>query len=109
MNPYQIIKSRRLTEKSRVLENLKNANSNPSIARCKSPKYVFDVHFEANKTQIAEAVELIYAEKKIKVVSVNTINRGGKWRKVRGFTGKTASLKKAIVTLRPGDEIDEQV
>ena len=109
MNPYQIIRSRRLTEKCRVLENLKNANSNPSLAKCKSPKYVFDVHPDANKVQIAEAIERIYEDKKVKVVSVNTINRGGKWRRVRGHMGKSAGLKKAIVTLRPEDTIDEQV
>lgn len=107
MNPYQIIKSRRLTEKTRVLENLQNANSNASLKRCKSPKYVFDVHPSANKPQIASAFETIYP--KTKVVSVNTSNRGGKWRRVRGHLGKTASLKKAIITLRPGDTIDEKV
>src|SRR5579872_5668479 len=109
MNPYQVIKARRLTEKSRVLENLQHANSNPSLSKCKSPKYVFDVHPDANKTQIAKAIEEIYADKKIKVVSVNTINIGGKWRRVRGFQGKTAGLKKAVVTLRPGDAIESQV
>ena len=109
MNPYQIIKSRRLTEKSRVLENLKNANSNPSVAKCKAPKYVFDVHQDANKIEIARAIEDIYADKKVKVVSVNVINIGGKWRRVRGFVGKTAALKKAIVTLRPEDSLDEPV
>lgn len=109
MNPYQIIRARRVTEKSRVLENLKNANSNPCLSKCKSPKYVFDVHPDANKIQIAEAIEQIYAEKKIKVVSVNTLCRGGKWRRVRGHEGKTRGLKKAIVTLRPEDTIDEQV
>lgn len=109
MNVYQIIKSRRLTEKSRVLENLQNATSNPSLSRCKSPKYVFEVHQNANKVQIASAIEEIYADKKVKVVSVNTIVVGGKWRRVRGHSGKTANMKKAIVTLRPGDSIDEQV
>ena len=109
MNPYDIIKSRRVTEKSRVLENLQTANSNPSLSRCKSPKAVFDVDRLANKTQIAWAVEQIYANKKVKVVSVNTINVGSKKRRVRGFLGKTANYKKAVVTLRPGDAIDEQV
>ncbi len=108
-NPYEIIKSRRVTEKSRVLENLQHANSNPSLSRCKSPKVVFNVHPKANKTQIARAVELIYADKQIKVTAVNTVTIGPKPRRVRGFLGKTASLKKAVVTLRPGDGIDETV
>jgi len=109
MNPFQVIKSRRVTEKGRVLENLVNAKSNPSVSRCKSPKIVFDVDSKANKTQIADAVEEIYKDKKIKVVKVNTVNVGSKQRRVRGFTGKTAGYKKAVVTLRPGDTIETQV
>lgn len=109
MNPYQIIKSRRVTEKSRVLENLQHATSNPSVSRCKSPKAVFDVHPDANKTQIKMAVEQIYAGKKVKVVSVNTVTVGSKKRRVRGFQGTTSAYKKAVVTFRPGDAIDEPV
>lgn len=108
-NPYQVIKGRRVTEKSRVLENLQHAKSNPSVSRCQSPKAVFDVHSEANKTEIAQAIEQIYAEKKVKVVSVNTVNVPSKQRRVRGHLGRTSGFKKAIVTFRPGDAIDEQV
>lgn len=107
-NPYEIIKSRRVTEKSRVLENLMNAKSNPSVSRCQSPKIVFDVCPKANKNEIAEAVEEIYKDKKIKVVKVNTITVGSKKRRVRGFVGKTAGYKKAVVTLRPGDKIEAE-
>ncbi|MGB7977626.1 MAG: 50S ribosomal protein L23 [Chlamydiales bacterium] len=107
MNPYQVIKSRRVTEKGRVLENLVNAKSNRSLSRCQSPKLVFNVDPKANKTEIADAVEEIYKEKKIRVVKVNTISVGPKQRRVRGFSGKTAGYKKAVVTLRPGDTIDE--
>ncbi len=109
MNPYQIIKGRRVTEKSRVMENLQHATSNPSLSRCKSPKAVFEVYPQANKTQIAWAIEQIYAQKKVKVVSVNTVNGATKQRRVRGHLGRTASFKKAIVTFRPGDSIDENV
>jgi large subunit ribosomal protein L23 len=109
MNPYDIIKSRRVTEKSRVLENLQHAKSNRSLIRCDAPKLVFNVDPQANKTQIAWAVEQIYADKKVKVVSVNTINVGSKKRRVRGFTGKTARFKKAVVTFRAGDVVEEQV
>lgn len=107
-NPYDIIKSRRLTEKSRMLENLQHAKSNPSLERCKSPKVVFNVHPDANKTEIARAIEQIYADKKVKVTAVNTIYTAPKPRRVRGFSGKTASFKKAIVTFRPGDVIEPQ-
>lgn len=108
-NPYQIIKNRRVTEKSRVLENLMNAKSNRSLSRCQSPKVVFDVDPKANKTEIADAVEEIYKDKKIKVVKVNTVSVGPKKRRVRGFSGVTAGYKKAVVTLRPGDTIETQV
>jgi large subunit ribosomal protein L23 len=106
MNPFQIIKNRRVTEKSRVLENLMNAKSNPSVSRCQSPKVVFDVDPKANKTEIANAVEEIYKDKKVKVVKVNTITVGPKTRRVRGFEGKAAAYKKAVVTFRPGDTIE---
>ncbi len=107
MNPYQIIKNRRITEKSRVLENLVNAKSNPSVSRCQSPKAVFDVDSKANKTEIAHAVEEIYKDKKVKVIKVNTVNVGPKKRRVRGFAGKAAGYKKAVVTFRPGDRFEE--
>lgn len=109
MNPYEVIKCRRVTEKSRVLENLVNAKSNRSISRCQTPKVVFEVHPKANKTEIANAVEEIYKDKKVKVVKVNTVTTHPKWRRVRGFLGKTASFKKAVVTLRPGDTIEAGV
>jgi large subunit ribosomal protein L23 len=108
MNPYEIVKQRRVTEKSRVLENLHNARSNPSLARCKTPKAVFEVDMKANKAQIKQAIEEIYAEKKVKVISVNTITMPTKWRRVRGHMGKTARVKKAVVSFRPGDAIDEK-
>lgn len=107
-NPYEIIHSRRLTEKSRVLENLQHAQSSRSLKKCKTPKAVFNVHIKANKAEIKQAIEQIYAGKNVKVVAVNTITCGPKWRRVRGYEGKTNSYKKAIVSFRPGDVIDEQ-
>ena len=69
---------------------------------------VFNVDIKANKAQIAWAVEKIYADKKVKVVQVNTVTNHPKWRRVRGCEGRTARLKKAIVTFRPGDQIETQ-
>lgn len=106
-NPYAIIKRRHITEKARVMQELKNAQSNPSLKRFELPKYVFIVDGKANKQEIAKAVEEIYAEKKVRVVSVNTINVKGKPRRVRGRMGKTAGFKKAIVTLEKQDNLDE--
>jgi large subunit ribosomal protein L23 len=105
-NPYQIIKSRHVTEKTHMLESLKDAESNNSLRRCKSPKYVFIVEKTANKQEIARALELIYAEKNIKVKAVNTITTKPKPRRVRGRVGATSSFKKAIVTLAQGDTLD---
>jgi large subunit ribosomal protein L23 len=108
-SPYAVIKSRRMTEKSRMLENLQHASSNRSVSKCKTPKLVFNVDPFATKREIKEAIEEIYAEKKIQVLSVNTITVKSKQRRVRGHLGKTASGKKAVVTLTPGNSIDETV
>jgi len=105
-DPYQIIKHQHVTEKSMVLQELKNAKSNASVAKCESPKYVFIVDTKANKHEIAAALEEIYREKNIKVTAVNTINVKSKARRVRGRLGKTAAFKKAVVTLEKGDSLD---
>lgn len=108
-NPYQIIRSKHVTEKSRTLEQLQSNASNPSVKKFNKPKYVFIVDPRANKKQIAEAVEAIYAEKKVKVISVNTINAKPKARRMRGRAGVKPGFKKAIVTMEAGDSIEEQV
>ncbi|MBN9377048.1 MAG: 50S ribosomal protein L23 [Chlamydiales bacterium 38-26] len=105
-DPYQVVKYQLVTEKSLVLQELKNAKSNPSLARCESPKYVFVVDRKANKTDIAKAVEEIYSDKSIKVVAVNTINVKPKARRVRGRPGMKPGFKKAVVTLEKGDSLD---
>lgn len=104
-NPYQIIKHQRVTEKAMMLENLKNETGNPSLARCKLPKYVFVVDKNANKKEIAEALELIYSTQNIKVLKVNTLNVKAKPRRVRGRAGKQSAFKKAVVTLQEGDTL----
>jgi large subunit ribosomal protein L23 len=103
---YQIVKHQYVTEKSMMLQRLKTAKSNPSLKRCESPKYVFIVDRNANKHQIAQAIEEIYKNEGIKVVAVNTINVKAKPRRVRGRPGFKNAFKKAIVTLRSGDNLD---
>jgi large subunit ribosomal protein L23 len=105
--PYDVIKTRHITEKSVVLQELHTSESNKSTRRCKQPKFVFIVDVKATKPEIKQALEMIYAERNIKVTDVNTINVGSKQRRVRGRVGFTAAYKKAIVTLREGDKIDE--
>ncbi len=66
-------------------------------------KYTFEVDPRANKTQIKIAIEQIF---EVTVTNVNTMNRQGK-RKRRGYvTGKRPDIKRAIVTLADGDEIE---
>jgi large subunit ribosomal protein L23 len=108
-NAYDIIKSRYVTEKAQVLQELQFNSSNPSVKKCNTPKYVFVVDKKAKKQEIAQAIEEIYAEKKIHVVSVNTITVKPKERRVRGRVGFKSGFKKAIVTLEPGDNIEEKV
>jgi large subunit ribosomal protein L23 len=107
-NPYKIIKKRHLTEKAAVLGKLKDATSNRSVARCDTPKYTFIVDGKANKPQIAEAIETMYAEKNVKVIAVNTITVKPKMRNRRGRMnpGVTSGFKKAIVTLAVGNVIE---
>jgi large subunit ribosomal protein L23 len=70
-----------------------------SMGEMASMKYTFQVHPDANKTMIKEAVEKMFDG--VKVASVNTMNLDGK-KKRRGYTfGRTAKTKKAIVTLTP--------
>lgn len=60
-------------------------------------KYTFFVHPDANKIQIAKAVEEIF---EVKVSKVNTVNYDGKVkRQGYGRPGRRAAYKKATVTL----------
>jgi large subunit ribosomal protein L23 len=108
-SPFDIIKSRYITEKSTVLASLKDATSNPCIKKFDKPKYVFLVDPKANKREIIWALEKIYESKKIKVLSVNTITIHPKIKRVRGHLGKTKNLKKAIITLEAGDSLEDKV
>jgi large subunit ribosomal protein L23 len=67
--------------------------------------YTFEVHPEASKPEIHDAVEAIFG---VKVTKVNTLNRKGKRkRNRRTFTfGKRPDTKRAIVTLAEGETID---
>lgn len=66
-------------------------------------KYTFEVDPRASKTEIKIAVEQVF---KVKVTSVNTLNRKGKTRRTRFGIGHRKNVKRAIVTLRAGDTID---
>ena len=72
-------------------------------------QYTFEVHPDANKLQIREAVQETFS---VKVKAVNTLNvkPKKKSRYVRRGAGRihgaSAGWKKAIVTLQPGEHID---
>lgn len=105
-DPYQVIKSRYITEKSTLLESLCTAEGKPSLTKCKGPKYVFIVDIHATKPEIAYAVEQIYKKNEVKVTAVNTIRTKRKpMRRRKGRPGSTVAVKKAIVTMAPGDLI----
>lgn len=66
-------------------------------------KYWFAVDGQANKIQIRQAVEQLYA---VKVASVNTSVMHGKMRRLRAQAGRRPDWKKAVVTLREGFKIE---
>ena len=66
-------------------------------------KYTFDVHPDANKTQIKIAVEKVFS---VKVTDVNTLNRRASASGPGSATAPRKSIKRAIVTLREGDRIE---
>ncbi|MDD5952176.1 MAG: 50S ribosomal protein L23 [Oscillospiraceae bacterium] len=59
-------------------------------------KYTFEVAKNANKIEIAKAVEALFD---VEVAKVNTINVRGKYRRQGRHEGYTPSWKKAVVTL----------
>lgn len=87
MNAYEVIKTVRLTEKSRESTTL--------------DKYTFEVHPDADKIQIKRAVREVF-EREVK--SVNVMNRMGKTKRTRYGIGKKADKKIAIVTLKDGQD-----
>ncbi len=90
MDPYQVVIKPLITEKGTTQNETVN-------------QYAFQVHQRANKQQIREAVQRIY---EVRVVKVRTMKRRGKMRRYRYTHGRTAGMKKAVVTLHHDDHID---
>jgi len=65
-------------------------------------KVVFEVALAANKIEIKSAVEALFA---VKVTEVNTLVQRGKVKRLGRQLGKRPNWKKAVVTLREGDDI----
>jgi large subunit ribosomal protein L23 len=77
--------------------------SEKSYALATADKYTFRVHPDAHKTQIKQAVEALFDG--VKVLEVRTSKVPSKPKR-RGYTsGRTRAWKKAVVQVRPGDNI----
>ncbi|MFQ3548531.1 MAG: 50S ribosomal protein L23 [Armatimonadota bacterium] len=88
-DPYSIIKRPLVTEKG--------------MDQTSMGKYIFEVDMNANKIEIAEAVQKIFS---VEVVKVNTLIVKGKSKRLgRMGMGKTPDWKKAYVTLAQGQSI----
>lgn len=68
-----------------------------------SEQYVFKVVQDATKPEVKAAVESLF---EVKVQSVNMVKIKGKKKVFKGRVGKRNGIKKAIVRLAPGQEID---
>ncbi len=80
---YDIIKRPIITEQSMESASLK--------------KYTFEVAKDANKIEIAKAIEEIFG---VKVAKVNTLNMQGKAKRMGRYPeGRRPSWKKAMITL----------
>jgi large subunit ribosomal protein L23 len=77
--------------------------SEKSYVLATADKYTFRVHPDAHKTQIKQAVEALFDG--VKVLEVRTSKVPSKPKR-RGYTsGRTRAWKKAVVQVRPGDNI----
>ena len=86
---YQVILKPLVTEKATQLSEYN--------------KMVFAVPVKATKLEVKLSIEKIFS---VKVKTVNTIILKGKLKRFKGILGKRSNLKKAIVTLAPGNTID---
>ncbi len=77
--------------------------SEKSYGAMTTGKYLFRVRRDANKREIAEAVAEAF---KVDVVSVNTMRMRGKERRRGRVHGFQPDWKKAVVTLKEGQKIE---
>ena len=88
-------------------EGLKKEKTVYSYVKQAQPKYGFIVKPEANKFEIKKEIEDLY---NVTVLEVNTIRYAGKrqsrYTKAGLVRGQKNAFKKAIVTIKAGEEID---
>ena len=78
-----------------ITEKATMANENGQVT--------FAVAISATKPQIKAAVEMLF---NVKVTAVNTIVQKGKAKTFKGRPGRRSDMKKAMVTLAEGQNID---
>jgi len=93
LEPRQIIRRALMTEKGTHTRQMGKTGN----------RYAFEVHPDANKIEIARAVEEIFG---VKVANVRTMNYKGKLRRYGRFQGRTRHWKKAVVVLESDQTID---
>ena len=69
----------------------------------KNEQVAFRVLQDATKDEIKAAVELLF---KVKVESVQVLNQKGKQKRFGRFNGRRRNVRKAYVSLMPGQEIN---
>lgn len=78
--------------------------SEKGFAAQEADKYIFHVAPSSNKALIKQEVERLF---KVNVVSVNIVSIPGKIKRVGKKFGKRNDIKKAIVTVKKGQKIEE--
>ena len=69
----------------------------------KNEQVAFRVKHDATKPEVKAAVELLF---KVQVESVQILNTKGKTKRFGRFEGRRGNVRKAYVTLKPGQEIN---
>ena len=69
----------------------------------KNEQVAFRVIQDATKTEVKAAVEMLF---KVKVESVQILNQKGKEKRFGRFNGRRSNVRKAYVSLAPGQEIN---
>ncbi|MDH3786058.1 MAG: 50S ribosomal protein L23, partial [Acidobacteriota bacterium] len=87
-NEFSIVRQPLITEKSTIL-------------REKNGTYCFRVHPNANKLEIAAAIEKLFVKDNVKVATVRTARVLGKTKRMGRFLGSRPNWKKAWVQLTP--------
>ena len=102
-SPQTVIKRPLLTEKSSRLRETGGAAHGHAEGDAYAQQVVFEVARDANKIEIRGAVQTLF---KVTVTSVRTLVVRGKQKRVGRFSGRRPAWKKALVTLKPGDNIE---